>query len=195
MRDRPLAVAAWSVGSAVFAVTLAVGITVAVAGWSHASPAGPPALAAPSAAGAGLLPTGTVSLESADAAGRFVTITGEFGTLATAGTDDEAATFEVVAGLSNPECFSLRTPDGRYLRHSSWRLRSSPDEGTVLFRGDATFCPREGSAAGSVVLESQNYPGWFLRHVGDDLWVDRSDGTAGFRADSTFHVRSPLAGK
>jgi len=28
---------------------------------------------------------------------------------------------------------------------------------------------------GTTSWESQNYPGWFLRHVGDVLWVDRSD--------------------
>jgi hypothetical protein len=194
IRDRSLdtargflrAAAAHPIGSALAVGALTVGITVTV------TAAGSPSVAT------GLPHTGTVSLESADAAGRFIMIGGEFGTLAPVRTDDEeaarrAATFEVVPGLADPACFSMRTADERYLRHSSWRLRPSPDEGTALFRGDATFCARKGSAADSIALESANYPGWFLRHVGDDLWVDRSDGTAAFLADSSFLVRTPLA--
>jgi hypothetical protein len=84
--------------------------------------------------------------------------------------------------------------DGGYLRHASWRLRVNHDDGTALFRGDATFCARHGSIPGTTSWESYNYPGWFLRHVGDVLWVDRSDGGSAFRVDSSFHVRGPLAG-
>lgn len=186
------------VGSAVSVCALAVGIIVTAAGGSAPSATGPPAASASPSASAGPLHAGTVSLESADAAGRFITVADELGVLAPVRADDgeqarRVATFEVVAGLADPECFSMRTPEGHYLRHSSWRLRSSPDEGTALFRGDATFCAREGSAADSVALESENYPGWFLRHVGDLLWVDQSDGSAAFRADSAFLVRPPLA--
>jgi hypothetical protein len=129
-----------------------------------------------------------VSLESANAKGQFVSLSADRGVLTPAG-----ATLEVVPGLADRDCFSLRTADGQHLRHASWRLVASRDEGTALFRGDATFCPRAGLAAGSVSLESANYPGWFLRHVGDELWVDQLDGSAGFRADNSFLVRPPLA--
>jgi hypothetical protein len=61
--------------------------------------------------------------------------------------------------------------------------------GTNLFGGDATFCLRAGVLPGSVSLESANYPGWFLRHRGENLWVDQSDGNATFRAESSFHLR------
>jgi hypothetical protein len=96
--------------------------------------------------------------------------------------------------LADPDCFSVRAADGRYLRHASWRVRLNLNEGTELFRGDATFCVRTGSVAGSASLESSNYPGWFLRHRGDELWVDHSDGSAAFAADSSFLIRPPLAG-
>jgi len=100
----------------------------------------------------------------------------------------------VVPGLAAESCYSLRAGDGRYLRHASWRLRLGADVGTVLFRGDATFCPRSGSVPGSVSLESFNYPGRYLRHVGTALWIDPSDGTPAFRADSSFWRRPALAG-
>jgi hypothetical protein len=106
----------------------------------------------------------------------------------------ERATFEVVPGLADPTCRSFRAQDGRYLRHLSWRLRLSQDEGTGLFRADATFCPRAGSTPGSVSLSSANYPDAFLRHRGNELWVDWPDGTAAFPADASFLPRPPLAG-
>jgi hypothetical protein len=142
---------------------------------------------------------GAVSLESANRPGRFVAVDADAGVLAAAGPRSDAATrvrvtFRVVDGLADADCLSFRAPDGRHLRHSSWRVRLQPDDGTALYRGDATFCPRPAEEPGTLALESANYPGWFLRHVGGDLWVDRSDGSAGFRADSAFRVRPPLAG-
>jgi hypothetical protein len=44
-----------------------------------------------------------------------------------------------------------------------------------------------------VSLESFNYRGRYLRHVGQVLWVDPSDGSAAFRGDSTFRIRPALA--
>ncbi|GIE92397.1 sigma-70 family RNA polymerase sigma factor [Actinoplanes regularis] len=155
----------------------------------------------PSAGGnrAGPLSPGPASLESANAAGRYVTAAGDFGMLTGVGpantvTARRQATFQVVGGLADPRCFSFRTADGRYLRHSSWRLRVNENDGSALFGGDATFCPGAGQPAESMMLESSNYPGWFLRHRGDELWVDQFDGSAGFRADGSFLVRPALEG-
>jgi RNA polymerase sigma factor (sigma-70 family) len=159
-----------------------------------------PASAAPSpSAGSEPLGLGPASLESVNQAGLFVAVVGDLGVLAPAGAKSgqparQRATFEVVPGLADAGCFSFRAQDGRYLRHSLWRLRLSQDEGTKLFRGDATFCTRTGTAAGSVSLESSNYPGGFLRHRGNELWVDFSDGTEAFLADRSFRIRPPLAG-
>ncbi|WIN00526.1 sigma-70 family RNA polymerase sigma factor [Actinoplanes oblitus] len=142
---------------------------------------------------------GPVSLEPANTTGRYVTVAGDYGMLTRVGPDDtraarRQATFQAVAGLADPDCFSFRAADGRYLRHASWRLRVNPDDGTKLFHGDATFCPGAGDTPGSVTLESSNYPGWFLRHRGDELWVDQFDGTADFRVDGSFLIRPALAG-
>ncbi|WP_246273861.1 sigma-70 family RNA polymerase sigma factor [Phytohabitans houttuyneae] len=141
---------------------------------------------------------GLASLESINQVGFVITTRDDLGVLefVDAGADApsrERATFEVVSGLANPRCVSFRVKDGRYLRHASWRLRLDPDEGTDLFRGDATFCVREGAAPDSVWLESGNYPGWFLRHRNHELWVDQSDGTPLFGADASFRPRAALA--
>jgi RNA polymerase sigma factor (sigma-70 family) len=145
-----------------------------------------------------LAPGPFVSFESAGRPGRFVTFADDLGVLKPVGADSAAvaerqATFAVSTGLARTDCFSFREPDGRYLRHASWRLRLDRDVGTALFRGDATFCLRAGADPDSVLLEAANYPGWFLHQRGDELWVDQSNGTAAFRADSSFRARSGLA--
>jgi RNA polymerase sigma factor (sigma-70 family) len=157
-----------------------------------------PTVAGPSATGTQPFGSGSASLESINAAGLVVTIADDVGVLERVDANADAparerATFEVVRGLADASCISLRARDGRYLRHSSWRLRLSQDEGTELFRGDATFCVRAGSAPDSVSFESSNYPGWFLRHRETELWVDLSDGSPEFRADASFRPRQPLA--
>jgi RNA polymerase sigma factor (sigma-70 family) len=188
----------------VSAGVLAMGIAVPVAERPASSPpARADALAPHRLSGTGapqprpsdpLLRPGRVSLESAAVAGRYVVVSGDRGVLAPAvgAAARRQATLQVVAGLAEPSCVSFRGPDGRYLRHSSFQLRLSSDEGTVLFRRDATFCPRQGFLTGSVSLESVNYPGFFLRHVGRQLWIDQFDGSSAFRADSSFLVRPPL---
>ncbi|MTE17551.1 AbfB domain-containing protein, partial [Nocardia aurantiaca] len=174
------------------AAVLAVGVTVPVAGWAIAPAPGRSGPAtAPSVA------TGALSLESAAAPGRYVSVFGEDGTLepvspASAADDRRRATLRAVRGLADPACLSFLGPDGRYLRHASFRLQPGSDDGTVLFRGDATFCARPGASAGSVSLESFNYRGFFLRRVDDQLRIDQSDGSASFRSDSSFRARRPL---
>jgi hypothetical protein len=158
-----------------------------------------PTVARPSSTGTGPFAAGFTSLESVNAGGLVVTTTDDLGVLERidAGTDApgrERATFEVVRGLADPSCVSFRARDGRYLRHASWRLLLSQDDGTELFRGDATFCVRAGSVPDAVSFESSNYPGAFMRHRGTELWVDASDGSPEFRADASFRPRSPLAG-
>ena len=191
----------------VTAAAMAAGVTLTTTAWP--TTAAPPAAqtrpgspapgrpwSAPPAA-TGPLTAGAVSLESANAPGTFVSASG--GSTGLAGVDANSdatarqnATFDAVPGLADTRCFSFRAVNGRYLRHADWRLRLNGDDGTVLFRRDATFCPRPGAAPGEVSLESSNYPGWFLRHVGPELWVDQSDGSGAFRADSSFRVRPPL---
>jgi RNA polymerase sigma factor (sigma-70 family) len=187
------------VAATVTAGVLAVGVTVPTTGWTTSSP--PPrangtTAPAPSSSAARLT-LGRISLESAATPGRYVAVADDSGVLTTLGPASAAAAREraglrVVTGLADPSCFSFRRPDGRYLRHSSFRLRLSPNEGTVLFRQDATFCAQTGFLNGSLSLESFNYRGFFLRHVGDQMWIDKYDGSAEFRADSSFLVRPPL---
>ncbi|WP_433789257.1 sigma-70 family RNA polymerase sigma factor [Actinoplanes sp. CA-252034] len=191
------AAAAHPVVATVAAGALAAGITAVAVGPTRPEEPPPPGVA--SAASTGTLRTGSFSLESANAAGRFVSVSGDLGMLTQVGPGTTAtarrqATFQVVAGLADARCFSFRVQDGRYLRHASWRVRLDENIGTDLFRGDATFCAWPGGTPGTVTLEASNYRGWFLRHRGDELWVDQSKGADAFGADDSFLVRPPLAG-
>ncbi|MFI1001075.1 AbfB domain-containing protein [Streptomyces galbus] len=105
------------------------------------------------------------------------------------------STFTVVPGLADPACSSLRTADGRYLRHRDFVLRAEPDDGSPLFGRDATFCARPAPAVpGAVALESVNYPGRFLRHQDFRLRLDPAQDSGLYRADSAFRLVPPLAG-
>ncbi|WP_341719401.1 sigma-70 family RNA polymerase sigma factor [Micromonospora sp. FIMYZ51] len=174
------------------------------------SPAAAPTSSAPTSAArsspratrpsvpAGTIPVGTWSLESVQPQGRYLTVDGDFaaaGVVRAASRADvrQRATFTVSRGLANADCVTLRAADGRYLRHSNLRLRLSPNEGTPLFREDATFCPRRGAVDGSVTLQSHNYPALVVRHRDDGYWIDVPDGTSTFGAESSFVVRTPWA--
>jgi RNA polymerase sigma factor (sigma-70 family) len=199
LRSQPWAVAT------VAGVALVVTIAVVTAGRSApgATATAAPVLGAPASATSAapsppVLPSGPVSLESANTGGRFISVTDGRGALvalepASSAAARRRATFEVVAGLADKGCYTFRTFDGLVLRHASWRLTSAPEEGTVLLRRDATFCVRAGAAPGTLSLESSNYPGYFVRHVGTELWVDQDDGSVKFRADSSFRVHSALS--
>ncbi|MFI0924983.1 sigma-70 family RNA polymerase sigma factor [Streptomyces sp. NPDC021012] len=155
------------------------------------SPVGPSAVA-------GTVPLGAQSLESADSPGLFVTYAGDFAALGSVAASSGAqarqrVTFTVVGGLADTGCVTFRAADGRYLRHQYLRLRLSADDGSALFREDATFCPRPGAVAGSVTLHAHNYPGTVLRHRDGGIWLDGSDGTRAFAGQASFIVRSPGA--
>jgi RNA polymerase sigma factor (sigma-70 family) len=213
------AVVAHPIAATVAAGALAAGAAVTVATSPPPAPRPPEPVAAPAPtkrtaspapsivptprpvtrpAGVEPAPGRTVSLEPAAGPGSFVTTAGDLGVLVPIrSTSDPAvrrqATFAVVTGLADPRCISFRARDGRYLRHASWRLRLDQDQGTPLFRGDATFCVGAGAGAGTVTLEASNYPGWYLHPRGSQLWVDQTDRSTAFRAETSFRVRPALA--
>ncbi|MFI0825852.1 sigma-70 family RNA polymerase sigma factor [Streptomyces roseolus] len=154
---------------------------------SRTTPSAEPSPASPSAS-AGTVPLGAQSLESVDRPALFLTYAGDFAALGR-----ERATFTVIGGLADTRCVTFRAADGRYLRHHYLRLRLSSDDGSELFREDATFCPRPGAVAGSVTLHAHNYPGSVLRHRDGGVWLDGSDGTRAFAGQASFILRRPGA--
>ncbi|WP_373559339.1 AbfB domain-containing protein [Streptomyces sp. Ag82_G6-1] len=104
----------------------------------------------------------------------------------------EDATFRRVAGLADSSCYSFTTADGRYLRHRSFVLVANTNDGSSLFREDATFCPRYWFASGTLSLESVNYPGRFLRHRNFQLRLDPYENSQQYRSDSSFQMVAGL---
>ncbi len=163
---------------------------------SRQATAGPPsrsAVATPSAAAT--LPLGRWSLELAGTPGSFLTSAGDYAALgpvsaASSVQDRRRAAFEVVSGLADAACVTLRAADGRYLRHYELRLRLSPADSTALFREDATFCVRPGTAPGSLELQSHNYPALVIRYRDGSFHIDVSDGSAKFAGESAFVRRA-----
>ncbi|MET7983315.1 AbfB domain-containing protein [Streptomyces sp. NPDC005281] len=104
-----------------------------------------------------------------------------------------AASFKVVPGLAKSSCYSFATVDGSYLRHRDFVLHADRDDGSSLFREDATFCPRDSSRSGAVTLESVNYPGRFLRHRNFQLVLGRYERDRLYGEDSAFRLVGGLA--
>lgn len=161
------------------------------------APQAAPSPAGPSTA-TGTVPLGARSLESVDRPGLFITYDGDFAALGPVGPSSgepvrRRVTFTVVRGLADTGCVTFRATDGRYLRHHYLRLRLSADDGSALFREDATFCPRPGTATGSVTLHAHNYPGSVIRHRDGGLWLDGFDGTPALAGQASFVVRGPWA--
>jgi hypothetical protein len=153
------------------------------------SPAGP---FAPS----GGIPLGRWSLESVAEPGQYLTYAGIYAALgqvsaSSTGQARRQATFTVVPGLADPQCVTFIAADGDYLRHYRLRLRLSPADSTWVFREDATFCPRPGLVAGSVALQSYNYPYLVLRYHGGGIYIEVPDGTKAFASESSFVPRAP----
>ncbi|MFJ4279976.1 AbfB domain-containing protein [Streptomyces massasporeus] len=104
----------------------------------------------------------------------------------------EDATFQRVAGLADSSCYSFTTADGRYLRHRSFVLVANTNDGSSLFRKDATFCPHYWSASGTLTLESVNYPGRFLRHRDFQLRLDPYENSRLYQSDASFQLVAGL---
>jgi len=88
------------------------------------------------------------------------------------------ATFVIRRGLADPTCYSLeaRNFPGNYLRHANFRVRLNANDGTDLFRRDATFCAQPGQFSGSTRLASVNELGTNVRHYAEEVWVASSGG-------------------
>ncbi|MFJ8589836.1 AbfB domain-containing protein [Streptomyces sp. NPDC093598] len=100
----------------------------------------------------------------------------------------EDATFQRVTGLADSSCYSFTTADGRYLRHRSFVLVANTNDGSSLFRKDATFCPHYWSPSGTLSLESVNYPGRFLRHRDFQIRLDPYENSHQYHSDASFQM-------
>ncbi|ELP62503.1 AbfB domain-containing protein [Streptomyces turgidiscabies] len=102
------------------------------------------------------------------------------------------SSFSVVKGLANNSCYSFKTHDGKYLRHRNFILRAEGNDGSSLFKQDATFCGGYSGYTGAAVLTSVNYPNYALRHKNFQLRLDPYGYNTTNRQDFYFRVVAPL---
>lgn len=111
------------------------------------------------------------------------------------------ATFTVRAGLADSSCYSFESVNfpGQFLRHAAFRLRKDPNDGSALFRSDATFCAQPGLNGSNVSLPAYALPDKYIRHKNAEVWIgagggsDPGDGNAGtFAADATWQAVAGL---
>jgi len=110
------------------------------------------------------------------------------------------ASFKMVPGLTNPSDASLfsfehvEAPHNFYLRHAGFVLHLHQNDGSDLFKKDATFKKVPGLAdngqRAGVSFESVNYPGNFIMNNNGVLRISRNDGSPAFKNAATF-IRRP----
>jgi len=148
----------------------------------------------------------SVSLESSDWPGHLIRHAGFNGFISRIDVTSDAvarsdASFIVRRGRGSADCFSFESTNypGHFLQHENFRLRLIRAQDNTISRNGSTFCARaaqNGSTnAADISLESQDWPGFFLRHRNFEIWMDRADGSAVFRAGSTFRVGNAPAGQ
>jgi hypothetical protein len=111
------------------------------------------------------------------------------------------ATYTVRSGLADGSCYSFESVNfpGQFLRHANSRAQNAVNDGSALFRGDATWCARTGLSGTGVSLESWNFRGSFLRHYSAEVWM--TDGAGGpayanpgpWAQDATWNIAAPWA--
>lgn len=95
--------------------------------------------------------------------------------------------FKIVPGLKG-EGVSFRADDGSYLRHSGYLLWAHINDGSDLFKKDATFIPLVGIADKSKYsFRSYNYPRHYIRHQGYRVKIS-DEVNSYFNADVTWDL-------
>jgi non-reducing end alpha-L-arabinofuranosidase len=161
----------------------------------------------PSPVGPGTLnPGSTISLRATTAGSDTRFIRHQNGNVVTsvinAGSvqlDKDDGTFIVRRGLANNACvsFESRNFPGDFLRHQNFQLHRQPNDGSALFRADATFCPQAGRSGQGTSFASFNFPTRFIRHFNSTLFIasnggsNNFDATASWAADVSWVVSSP----
>ncbi|GAA3834629.1 hypothetical protein GCM10022226_65120 [Sphaerisporangium flaviroseum] len=101
--------------------------------------------------------------------------------------------WRLVPGLADSAGVSFQSVNypGMYLRHSNYALVLATNDGTTVFRSDATFYRTAGFADSSwTSFRAYSHPDRYIRHYGYVLRIDpiTSGSSATDRQDATFRV-------
>jgi len=112
----------------------------------------------------------------------------------TLGAEDQTnAQWIVVPGLSDASLvsFQSRNDPGRFLRHASFRLWSDTNDGTDIFKRDATFRyaqPFVGTGSLAKSIESANFPGRYWTRDGSQVSLASSASDADYKQRATWRL-------
>jgi hypothetical protein len=115
--------------------------------------------------------------------------------------DKNDGSWIVRRGLANNSCvsFESRNFPGDFLRHFNFQLFRQPNDGSAVFRADATFCPQAGKSGSGTSFASYNFPTRYIRHYNNTVYIASNggsnafDATASWAADVTWAVSAPWA--
>lgn len=101
--------------------------------------------------------------------------------------------WRVVAGLADSNAVSFESVGfpGYYLRHSNFKLVVNKNDGTSVFKNDATFYKSAGLADSTwTSFKSFNFPDRYIRHSAFSLQLDliSAASPAGDKQDATFKI-------
>jgi GH43 family beta-xylosidase len=105
-------------------------------------------------------------------------------------TDLADSQFRIVPGLAGNGTVSLESANhpGHYLRHRDFEVWLDRNDGSALFRNNASFRQVAGLAdASGVSFESHDHPGRYIRHSAYRLYVRPAPAPTA-RAAATFHL-------
>jgi hypothetical protein len=103
--------------------------------------------------------------------------------------------WRMVPGLADSAGVSFESVSvpGRYLRHYNYALRLDPNDGSAIFRADATFYRTAGLADATWnSFRSYNFPDRYVRHANNLLRIDplSASSSVNDRQSATFRVTS-----
>jgi hypothetical protein len=81
------------------------------------------------------------------------------------------------------------------LRHQNYIIKPHPNDGTDLYRQDASFTQVAGliGTTGTFTFRSVNYPSHYIRHKNYQLFIDPNDGSDLFKRDASFFMKKEAA--
>jgi hypothetical protein len=111
-------------------------------------------------------------------------------------------TFSIVPGLAGGTSISIESVNypGSFLRHQNGRIKLAKNDGSPLFKLDASFDRVAGLGGRETSFRSVNFPDHYIRHCSGKLYIDRNDGSnkdcdpsdAVYRSDATFKLVAGL---
>jgi non-reducing end alpha-L-arabinofuranosidase len=89
------------------------------------------------------------------------------------------STWLVQPGLADSSCvsFAALSDPGAYLESEDFTLYVSPDDGSLVFARDATFCARTVGGSRDTIFQSYAHPNMYIRHDNEQVYLASDGGT------------------